>query len=95
MPASFGVLWAGDVIEDLDETGQKIEGDSLLILLNAHHEPISFQIPAHDHASRWELILDTALVSTEGQTFAPDDKYNLRERSLAVMRLGRPEQKPQ
>jgi isoamylase len=87
----LGVLWAGDVIEDVDETGQRIEGDSLLILLNAHHEPISFQIPAHDHATRWELILDTALVSTEGRTFAPDEKYNLRERSLAVFRLGRPE----
>ncbi len=91
----LGVLWAGDVIEDVDETGQRIEGDSLLILLNAHHEPISFQIPAHDHATRWELILDTALVSTEGRSFAPDEKYNLRERSLAVFRLGRPVQKSQ
>jgi glycogen operon protein len=85
----LGVLWAGDVIDDVDETGQRIEGDTLLILLNAHHEPIPFQIPSHDHGARWELILDTTLVSTEGRTFAPEEKYNLRERSLAVLRLGR------
>jgi glycogen operon protein len=85
----LGVLWAGDVIDDVDETGQRIEGDTLLILLNAHHEPIPFQIPTHDHGARWELILDTTLVSTEGRTFAAEEKYNLRERSLAVLRLGR------
>jgi glycogen operon protein len=90
----LGVLWAGDEIFDVDETGKRIEGDTLLILLNAHHEPIPFQIPVHDHGARWELILDTALVSTENRTFAGDEKYDLRERSLAVLRLGLQEKEP-
>ena len=89
------VLWAGDVIEDVDETGQRIEGETLLILLNAHHEPIPFQIPAHDHGARWELVLDTATDSAETRSFAADEKYDLRERSLVVLRLGRPEQADQ
>src|SRR6266852_1449332 len=91
----LGVLWAGDVIEDVDETGQRIEGETLLILLNAHHEPIPFQIPAHDHGARWELVLDTATDSAETRSFAADEKYDLRERSLVVLRLGRPEQADQ
>jgi isoamylase len=112
----LGVLWAGDVIEDVDETGQRIEGETLLILLNAHHEPIPFQLPAHDHEARWELVLDTARPSgdsnpsgpasegspspataPEQRFFAAEEKYDLRERSLAVLRLGGPkpsDQKP-
>jgi glycogen operon protein len=98
----LGVLWGGDVIEDVDETGQRIEGETLLILLNAHHEPIPFQLPAHDHVARWELVLDTARPNgevnttavhpSEPRTFAADEKYDLRERSLVVLRLGRSEQ---
>jgi glycogen operon protein len=98
----LGVLWAGDVIEDVDETGQRIEGETILILLNAHHEPIPFQLPSHDHESRWQLVLDTALdsarpdASPNGRSFAAEEKYDLRERSLAVLRLGGPESpKPQ
>jgi glycogen operon protein len=93
----LGVLWAGDVIEDVDETGQRIEGETILILLNAHHEPIPFQLPSHDHESRWQLVLDTALdsahpdASPNGHSFAAEEKYDLRERSLAVLRLGGPE----
>jgi len=96
----LGVLWAGDVIEDVDETGQRIEGETLLILLNAHHEPIPFQLPAHDHEARWQLILDTArpngdnassgATPSEPPSFAAEEKYDLRERSLAVLRLGGP-----
>jgi glycogen operon protein len=96
----LGVLWAGDVIEDVDETGQRIEGETLLILLNAHHEPIPFQLPAHDHEARWQLILDTArpngdnassgATASEPPSFAAEEKYDLRERSLAVLRLGGP-----
>lgn len=98
----LGVLWGGDVIEDVDETGQRIEGETVLILLNAHHEPIPFQLPAHDHVARWELVLDTArpngelsttaIHASEPRTFAADEKYDLRERSLVVLRLGRSEQ---
>jgi isoamylase len=101
----LGVLWAGDVIEDVDETGQRIEGETLLILLNAHHEPIPFQLPAHDHVAKWELVLDTARPNgesnaisshaSEPRTFAADEKYDLRERSLVVLRLGRSEQTAQ
>jgi glycogen operon protein len=96
----LGVLWAGDVIEDIDETGQRIEGETLLILLNAHHEPIPFQLPAHDHVAQWELVLDTARPNgksnppgsqvSEAASFAADEKYDLRERSLVVLRLGSP-----
>ena len=43
----LGVRLAGDLIGDVDEHGEPIVGDTLLILLNAHHEPIPFTLPEH------------------------------------------------
>ena len=34
--------------------------DMLLVLLNAHHEPLPFTLPAHKRSVRWQMILDTA-----------------------------------
>ena len=42
----LGVRLAGDLIGDVDERGEPIVGDTLLLLLNAHHEPIPFTLPA-------------------------------------------------
>ncbi len=89
----LGVLWSGDVIEDVDESGARIKGDALLILLNAHHEPIPFQLPALGKETQWELIVDSADVSGGDPRFLPgSQKYDLRERSLALLRrVGTPE----
>ena len=42
----LGVRLAGDLIDDVDERGEPIVGETLLILLNAHWEPIPFTLPA-------------------------------------------------
>ena len=42
----LGVRLAGDLIGDVDERGEPIVGDTLLLLLNAHHEAIPFTLPA-------------------------------------------------
>jgi len=56
-------------------------------MLNAHHEPIAFQLPAPGAQPQWELLLDTAELAAEDRFLAGGQKYNLRERSLAVLRL--------
>ncbi|MGH9915836.1 MAG: hypothetical protein ACRD63_11185, partial [Pyrinomonadaceae bacterium] len=43
----------------VDERGNRIVDDTLLILLNAHYEPLSFTLPAHRRGVRWERVLDT------------------------------------
>lgn len=55
----FGLRLAGDAIEEVDIRGQHISDDTLLILLNAHHEPLPFVLPAHRPKIRWEVVLDT------------------------------------
>src|SRR5262249_35335738 len=42
----LGVRLAGDLIGDVDERGEPITGETLLLLLNAHHEAVPFALPA-------------------------------------------------
>ncbi len=82
----LGVRLAGDLIGEMDERGQRIIGDTLLILFNAHHEMIPFTLPAQAPDEQWLLVLDT----TEGkeEQFQPGVKiYPLQGRSLAVLKL--------
>jgi glycogen operon protein len=94
----FGLRLAGDAIEELDERGNRIVDDSLLILLNAHHEPVPFTLPAHRRKVRWEIVFDTceSSVDRRKRLIRGGEIYDLRDRSLAVLRLpsAEGEQKP-
>jgi glycogen operon protein len=57
---SVAFLLAGDQIATPDERGERIVGDSLLVLMNAWHEPVSYVLPDVDWGSDWEVLLDTA-----------------------------------
>ena len=61
----LGMRLAGNLINERDERGEPIEGDTLLVLLNAHHETISFTLPAHGDEEFWELVLSTADVTQQ------------------------------
>ncbi|HEX2228791.1 MAG TPA: glycogen debranching protein GlgX, partial [Candidatus Binatia bacterium] len=56
----FGFALAGDLIGDVDERGEAIIGDSILILMNAYHEAIPFKLPTTFRGQRWERVIDTA-----------------------------------
>ncbi len=88
---TFGLRLAGDAIEEMDSEGQRIVDDTLLILLNAYHEAISFILPAHRAGVRWELMLDTR--HPEGRRkhrlMKGGEGYDLEARSLALLRLRR------
>ena len=55
----IGVLLSGDTIDVLNFEGEPIRDETFLLLINAHHEPISFVLPGEEHLE-WRLILDTA-----------------------------------
>jgi len=85
----LGLRLAGDAIEEKDEKGRRIIGDTLLILLNAHHEALPFIMPAHKRGVRWEPLLET-VAKEEGKApglYKGGDSLNLEARSLAVFRL--------
>jgi glycogen operon protein len=82
----LAVRLAGDLIDDVDERGDPIVGDTLMLLLNAHHEPIPFTLPVTKYGQRWERLIDTAEAGNGGEALQGDKPYQLRERSLVVLR---------
>ncbi len=85
----LGVLLYGGKI-DVDEHGEQINGDSLLILFNADHgNTIPFQLPnPPDDCEPWELVFDTMHAEVpESVTATP--KYELGPCSLVLFRAKR------
>jgi glycogen operon protein len=83
----LGLRLAGDAIEEVDQEGAPIQDDTFLLLLNAHHEPLDFALPAHRTRVRWELVLDTRDWTPGSRAFKAGDQYPLEARSLALLRL--------
>ncbi len=81
----LGVRLAGDLINDENERGEPIVGDTLMILLNGHWEPISFTLPQTKEGHIWDPILDTFELSEDVQLLEGGEQYPLRDRSVAVL----------
>ncbi|HEX2203011.1 MAG TPA: glycogen debranching protein GlgX [Longimicrobium sp.] len=81
---------AGGQLADLDPvSGDPLVDDSLLLLLNAHHEPIRFRLPAEPEGVRWEVLVDTAGnddVPEEPRVVAGGEELELEGRTLAFLR---------
>jgi len=77
---------AGDLIGDVDEHGEPIVGDTVLLLLNAHHEAIPFTLPATSEGQPWERLLDTADPQGKPIQCTGGQQYALQGRALVVLR---------
>ena len=77
--------------------GEPIVGDTFLLLLNAHHEPVPFALPPHEGPARWTPVLDTRDWRVEAHPPSLDtgERYEVAGRSLAVLRLGRNPRSPE
>jgi glycogen operon protein len=87
---SLGMLLAGDAIEESDEVGEAIVGDSLLVLLNAHDEQVPFTLPALEADQLWQRVIDTADPDAAERGLKPGGQYPLQGRSLAVFKVTPP-----
>ena len=82
-----GVVLFGDSI-DVDEHGEEISKDTLLLLFNADHtQTIPFTLPMLEEEQPWQLMLDTHETETEETTLPAGTEYHLRPVSMAVLRL--------
>jgi glycogen operon protein len=57
---SLGVFLNGRGIASVDEQGRHIVDDSLLILFNAHWEPVEFTLPEARFGPRWRREMATS-----------------------------------
>ncbi|HYL79574.1 MAG TPA: glycogen debranching protein GlgX, partial [Candidatus Acidoferrum sp.] len=85
----LGLRLAGDAIQETDARGDRILDDTFLILLNGHHDPQPFLLPAHRPGLKWEVVVDSR--TPDGHLTHPSvrggETYDLEARSLALLRL--------
>ena len=87
---SLGLLLHGDAIEEHDERGRPIHGDTFLLLLNAHSQPIPFRLPKQLGIARWGVTVDTCFADgkrPDRRTFNTGESYPLQARSTALLHL--------
>ncbi len=87
---SLALRLAGDAIVETDDKGRAIHDDTLLVLLNAHHEPLGFTLPAHKRGVRWEAMFDTVMSNGDEKPvtlYKGGEQYELESRSIALLRL--------
>jgi isoamylase len=84
---SLGVLMVGNVLDEVDERGRQARGDTLLILLNAHHEEVKFALPAASEGTVWTRMFDTIAPRVDEHPYPGSATYPLQGRTLAVFVL--------
>jgi glycogen operon protein len=88
----FGFRLCGEAMDDVDERGEPITDDTLLVLLNAGVAPVSFVLPDAHPGDRWEVLIDTAATAApERRTVAVGAPQPLAERSLQLLRACPPD----
>ena len=88
---SIGVELAGDAIEEADEQGRPVTGDTLLILLNAHDDKVPFTLPALEgDQHQWLRLIDTMDAIAEERPYKGGGRYPLQGRSVAVFKMTPP-----
>ncbi|HEX4338796.1 MAG TPA: glycogen debranching protein GlgX [Polyangiaceae bacterium] len=57
---ALGMVIAGNGLDEVNEMGEPLTDDDLLLLVNAGHEPLEFTMPeAVQGPERWTLLVDT------------------------------------
>jgi isoamylase len=86
-----GALLNGNAINEMDDKGNPITGNTVLILLNASYKPVAFHTPKLNAGDIWEPVVETSgeTVPEATSTYAAEALYKLQGRSLALLRLRR------
>jgi isoamylase len=84
---SLGVLMVGEALDEVDERGRQVTGDTLLILLNAHFEEMPFVLPKVDEGKSWLRVIDTIDAKTPETRFSGGARYPLQGRTLVAFLL--------
>jgi isoamylase len=82
--SSLGLMLGGDTISTLDERGERLIDDGLLVLMNSHHEALTFKLP-DDGGPTWLLEFDTAR-GDKAEDTPFSGEYEVAARSMVVMR---------
>jgi glycogen operon protein len=85
---TLGLRLAGDAIDELDEYGNRIVGDTIFMLLNSDSIDVDFTLPKSPPAvpGFWELVTDTAGPQDDRLLWKGGEVISLPARSVLVLR---------
>jgi isoamylase len=83
----LGVRLDGDAIQEVNERGERIVADTLLVIFNAGDQPLSFVLPPTAPIERWDTLVDTADPWQQPRRLLAGDRYDLPGRAVAVLKL--------
>jgi glycogen operon protein len=84
---SIGVLMVGNALEEVDERGRQVRGDTLLMLLNAHPDAVPFALPTITEGTVWVRTIDTIAPYVEERRYEGGESYFLQGRTMVVFVL--------
>ena len=84
---TLGMQLSGSAIEEVNERGEPITGDTLLVLLNGHTDKIPFTLPPLEAEQQWQRVVDTFDPHTADRIFKAGARYPLQARSVAVFKI--------
>jgi isoamylase len=67
----FAVFLNGDALRDVNEDGDVVRDDSVLLLFNEHHESVPFTMPSERFGAVWHAVLDTSSAAGESAAEIP------------------------
>src|SRR5436309_15722206 len=79
----------GEPLGDLNFQGDPVRDDTILFLITAHYETISFLLPGQEHIE-WHLLIDTASESgflAEPKSFASGEELPVIDRGACLLKL--------
>ncbi|MEV5738938.1 glycogen debranching protein GlgX [Microbispora rosea] len=87
---SLAVYVNGDAISEPGPRGERITDETFLLLINAHHENLTFALPGPELGAAWRPVLDTADEDGRDDPYAEEilpaeAKVCLADRSMRVL----------
>src|SRR4029079_3806841 len=80
---TLGMMLSGSAIEEVNERGEPITGDTLLVLLNGHHDKVPFTLPALEGTQQWQGSFDTFDPHGVDRMYRAGARYALQGRAVA------------
>ncbi len=91
---SLGMMLNGQTLSIEDDLGNPVLDDSFLLLLNAHHETVTFQLPPAPEGGRWKCLINTNEVANPFKSSPARKRINVEGRSLVMLCERRPRPEP-
>jgi len=88
---TLAIYLNGEGIPDRDDLGQRIVDDSFLLMINAHHQAVTFTLPGESYGRIWDVVVDTAdpllaRARRRSRDAVPEGRLRVPARAMLVLR---------